>query len=77
MFTVFYWGNFCTGEPLAVSRDKQDLFTAAVSKMYSGRVCKNIKWSALSKMCLRTYASSEGPDQPAHPRSLIRAFAVR
>ena len=22
-------------------------------------------------MCLRAYADSEGPDQPAHPRSLI------
>ena len=26
---------------------------------------------------LRTYADSDGPDQPAHPRSLIRALAVR
>ena len=30
-----------------------------------------------AKTCLRLYAESEGPDQPAHPRSLIRAFAVR
>ena len=30
-----------------------------------------------AKTCLRAYADSEGPDQPAHPRSLIRAFAVR
>ena len=27
--------------------------------------------------CLRAYADSEGPDQTAHPRSLIRAFTVR
>ena len=25
----------------------------------------------------KTYADSGGPDQPAHPRSLIRAFSVR
>ena len=30
-----------------------------------------------AKMSLRAYANSEGPDQPAHPRSLIRAFATR
>ena len=29
-----------------------------------------------AKMCLRAFAYSEGPDQPAHPRSLIRAFTV-
>ena len=28
-------------------------------------------------MCIREYADSEGPDQPAHPRSLISTFAVR
>ena len=27
-------------------------------------------------MYLRAYADSEDPDQPAHPRSLIRTFAV-
>ena len=26
---------------------------------------------------VQAYADSEGPDQPAHPRSLIRAFGVR
>ena len=30
-----------------------------------------------AKMYLRAYADNEGPDQTAHPRSLIRAFAVR
>ena len=30
-----------------------------------------------SETCLRACADSKGPDQPAHPRSLIRAFAVR
>ena len=29
------------------------------------------------KTCLRAYADSEGPDQTAHPRSLIRTFTVR
>ena len=30
-----------------------------------------------AKTCPRAYADIEGPDQPAHLRSLIRAFAVR
>ena len=30
-----------------------------------------------AKTCLQAYVDSEGPDQPAHPRSLIRAFTVR
>ena len=29
------------------------------------------------KMYLRAYADNEGPDQPVHSRSLIRAFTVR
>ena len=29
------------------------------------------------KTCLRAYTDSEGPDQPAHPRSLIKGFTVR
>ena len=34
-------------------------------------------WPRLAKPCLRAHADSEGPDKPAHPRSLIRAFTVR
>ena len=30
-----------------------------------------------TKMCLRAYADNEGPDKPAHPRSLISAFTLR
>ena len=30
-----------------------------------------------AKTCLRAYADRDVPDQPAHPRSLIRALAVR
>ena len=29
------------------------------------------------KMCLMSYANNKGADQPAHPRSLVSAFAVR
>ena len=29
------------------------------------------------KPCLMSYANNKGADQPAHPRSLISAFAVR
>ena len=28
------------------------------------------------KMCLRAYVARVGPDQPAYPCSLIRAFAI-
>ena len=42
---------------------------------------KRRKWPSYrpchAKTCLRAYANSEGPDQTAHPRSLIRAFTVR
>ena len=34
-------------------------------------------WASPCENLLRSYADSEGPDQPAHPRSLIRAFTVR
>ena len=34
-------------------------------------------WQHHAKLCLGAYADSEGPDQPAHSRSLIRAFTVR
>ena len=30
-----------------------------------------------AKMCLPAYLDSKGPDQPAQPHSLIRAFTVR
>ena len=30
-----------------------------------------------TETCLRAYSDSEGPDQTAHPRSLIWGFAVR
>ena len=29
------------------------------------------------KTCLMSYANKKGPDQPAHPRSLISTFVVR
>ena len=34
-------------------------------------------WVAPCDNVLQAYADSEGPDQTAHPRSLIWAFAVR
>ena len=33
--------------------------------------------SGHAKTCLMTYANNNGADQPAHPLSLISAFAVR
>ena len=29
------------------------------------------------KTCLRGFANNKGPDQPAHPRSLISVFVIR
>ena len=43
----------------------KNLFTAAIEM--GGAMWK----------CLWAYANSEGPDQPAHTRSLIRAFTAR
>ena len=51
-----------------------------ISKIDSQTKCisENIKTygSHHAKMYLRACADSKGPDQPAHPRRLIRAFAV-
>ena len=33
---------------------------------------KYLDWPRHAKTCLRAYSDSEGPDQPAHPRRLIR-----
>ena len=32
--------------------------------------------TVLCKTCLQEYADSDGPDQPAHLHSMIRAFTV-
>ena len=37
----------------------------------------NVTLATLCEKCFQAYADSEGPDQTAHPRSLIRAFTVR
>ena len=39
--------------------------------------CVSYGLRVMRKTRLRAYADSEGPDQPAHSRSLIRAFTVR
>ena len=36
----------------------------------------NISGPRYINKCLRAYADSEAPDQPAHPRSLIKTFTV-
>ena len=35
---------------------------------------KVLNWAMAQLMILITYADNEGPDQPAHSHSLIRAF---
>ena len=41
------------------------------------RLEKGYMGRATQKTCLRAYADSEGTDQPAHPRTLTRAFTFR
>ena len=47
--------------------------------MVSFEVTCNITLNGLrqANLVLIAYASSEGSDEPAHPRSLARAFAAR
>ena len=48
-------------------------------KAKSEQSCFNsleINLAAPNKTCLRAYADSEGSDQSAHPRSLVRVFTV-
>ena len=47
-----------------------------IAKCHEKR-CLKCVWAAPRKIVLRAYADSEGPDQPAHPHSLILAFPVR
>ena len=35
------------------------------------------KWASSRENLLRGVANNTGPDQPAHPRSLISAFVIR
>ena len=46
----------------------QLLFARLFLHHYMGYVCR-------AKTCFQSYADSEGPDQPANPRSVIRALA--
>ena len=60
----------------------QDIDLVSVSSFKSSVAEVVVKTVDLTKMgrgktFLRAYADSEGPDQPAHPRSLIRTFTVR
>ena len=59
----------------------QSLFSSSGEKRNIFRLL-NIKPSILNGLrhanaCLLVHADSKGPDQPAHPRILIRAIAVR
>ena len=51
--------------------DRPEFFSHSIKMLF------HIIWSRSAKTCLRACADSEDPDQPAHPRSLIRAFDVR
>ena len=58
----------------------QYLFNTTVSHNNCNiHICRNLGLNGpqYAKMCLQAYADSEGPDQPKHPRHLIRNFIVR
>ena len=48
-----------------------------VKRLRSQKRPNLLSGSRYEKTCLVAYVDSEGPDQPAHSRSLIRAFTVR
>ena len=45
--------------------------------MVKMRLTNGSIWPRREKTCLRGFANNKGEDQPAHPRSLISAFAIR
>ena len=49
----------------------------SITPIYAARQCDpQINWVALYENLFLAYADSEGPDQPAHQHSLIKAFAA-
>ena len=46
-------------------------------RKYTLNICKNRCLHYLADPYSNVYSGSEGPEQPVHPRSLIKVFAVR
>ena len=60
-----------------LSRDKKEELDMYQINSSTKTAAVTLSGPCYAKTCLWAYADSEGPDQPAHPRSLIRTFAVR
>ena len=58
---------------LLIMKKSRLMDLAKISIMFSPALLNGPRHA---KTCLRAYADMEGTDQTAHPRSLIRAFAV-
>ena len=52
-------------------------FVYANSEGSGGTAHLQIHGPRRDKTCLRGFANNKGPDQPAHPHSLISAFVIR
>ena len=55
----------------------QDFRSAVANDEYLGKSREKRNFFIRCVTCFLAYIGNEGPDQPAHPRGLIRAFAVR
>ena len=66
-----------TQPPLQLWPAKQgDLYNSKLPRFLKTNTKPNLYGPCHTKICLRAYADSDGPDKPAHPRSLIRVFTV-
>ena len=59
----------CHGRMMPLLAELLFLLDTTTDDSFSNRPCHG-------KTCLWTYVEREGPDQPAHPHSLIRVFTV-
>ena len=61
--------TLCPGSAVSAKR--------MIMTTYLEQIIQKKRGPRREKTCLRAYADSEGPDQTAHARSLIRTFTVR
>ena len=64
-------------EAASIFRDVITLIIIIIIIIIKITVKDRLNGSNHAEACLRAYADSKGPDQPAHSRSLIRAFTFR
>ena len=71
--TVQQFWLLCSITASKVMRNKLDNHFGVVQK----NTYQLLNGPRREKICLRGFANNTGADQPAHPRSLIRAFVIR